>query len=264
MTNTKKKHGNKMKLMSAIGMLTVSAAMLVSSTFAWFSMNKDVTATSMSVTAKSDATFLMIKQGTADADTVQAGKKIIDNAVTASAELYPTAHEFTPSASVGISAIEAADTTVATDYKDWYYRYSSSPDSATDTMTAKTKVPIANNGEYILINEFSLAVADGSNDLSSLRVKSCTINVPTGAEDAVRVLVAGANGSQEFAATTAADISTTSTVLQTANVTSSASSTVKIYVYWDGNDEGVYTNNIANLQGTSVEVTFTGDIVPAT
>lgn len=53
MTNTKKKHGNKMKLLSAVGMLTVSAAMLVSSTFAWFSMNKQVTAQTMSIQAKS-------------------------------------------------------------------------------------------------------------------------------------------------------------------------------------------------------------------
>lgn len=41
-------------------MLSVSAAMLVSSTFAWFSMNKRVTAQTMSVTAKSADPYLKI------------------------------------------------------------------------------------------------------------------------------------------------------------------------------------------------------------
>jgi hypothetical protein len=60
MTNTKKKKGNKMKLLSAVGMLTVSAAMLVSSTFAWFSLNRTVRAQTMTVQAKSADPFLKI------------------------------------------------------------------------------------------------------------------------------------------------------------------------------------------------------------
>ena len=51
MTNTNKKNKNTRKLLGAIGMLSVSAAMLVSSTFAWFSMNKKVTANSASLKA---------------------------------------------------------------------------------------------------------------------------------------------------------------------------------------------------------------------
>lgn len=53
MTNTNKKSKNTRKLLGAIGMLSVSAAMLVSSTFAWFSMNKNVTAQTMTIAAKS-------------------------------------------------------------------------------------------------------------------------------------------------------------------------------------------------------------------
>lgn len=53
MTNTNKKNKNTRKLLGAVGMLSVSAAMLVSSTFAWFSMNKKVTAQTMSISAKS-------------------------------------------------------------------------------------------------------------------------------------------------------------------------------------------------------------------
>lgn len=47
-------------------MLSISAAMLVSSTFAWFSMNKTVKATSMTVTAKAEEGLLINEVATAD------------------------------------------------------------------------------------------------------------------------------------------------------------------------------------------------------
>lgn len=54
MTNTNKKSKNTRKLLGAVGMLSVSAAMLVSSTFAWFSMNKTVTAKTMQLKATAE------------------------------------------------------------------------------------------------------------------------------------------------------------------------------------------------------------------
>lgn len=59
MTNTNKKSKNTRKLLGAVGMLSVSAAMLVSSTFAWFTMNKTVKATNMQVKAKADQGLLI-------------------------------------------------------------------------------------------------------------------------------------------------------------------------------------------------------------
>lgn len=48
-----KKNNPLKKLIPAAGMLMVSAMMLASSTYAWFSMNKEVSVTSMSIAAKS-------------------------------------------------------------------------------------------------------------------------------------------------------------------------------------------------------------------
>ena len=45
------------KLIPAIGMLMLSAVMLVTSSFAWFSMNENVSVTGMSVTAKGDQVY---------------------------------------------------------------------------------------------------------------------------------------------------------------------------------------------------------------
>jgi hypothetical protein len=67
--NKKQKKGemktmkNTKKLIPALGMLLLSACMLVTSTFAWFSMNTSVTATNMSVSAKADQVYLQIING---------------------------------------------------------------------------------------------------------------------------------------------------------------------------------------------------------
>ena len=59
MTNTKNKKNNTKKLLGAVGMLSISAAMLVSSTFAWFTMNKEVSVKSMQVKAKAEGGLLI-------------------------------------------------------------------------------------------------------------------------------------------------------------------------------------------------------------
>ena len=57
--NNIKKAANRTKLFSAIGMFTVSAAMLASSTFAWFTMNDTVKVTNMQVKAKAEKGLLI-------------------------------------------------------------------------------------------------------------------------------------------------------------------------------------------------------------
>ena len=59
------------KLIPAIGMLLLSASMLVTSTFAWFSMNTTVEATGMQVSAVTDQVFLQIVK---DGGTFQNGQ----------------------------------------------------------------------------------------------------------------------------------------------------------------------------------------------
>lgn len=63
------------KLIPAIVMLMFSAVMLVTSSFAWFSMNKDVTATGMSVTAQGKQIYLQIVE---NADNFISGGKQVE------------------------------------------------------------------------------------------------------------------------------------------------------------------------------------------
>lgn len=57
--NNIKKAANRTKLFSAIGMFTISAAMLASSTFAWFTMNKTVEVTGMKLQATAEKGILI-------------------------------------------------------------------------------------------------------------------------------------------------------------------------------------------------------------
>lgn len=68
------------KLIPAIVMLMFSAVMLVTSSFAWFSMNKNVAATGMSVTAQGKQIYLQIVENTVP--FVSGGKQVEATAKT--------------------------------------------------------------------------------------------------------------------------------------------------------------------------------------
>ena len=124
-------------------------------------MNSTVTATGMSITAKSDSTFLLIKAGTATVSEIQTAKKITDNATAASATLFPAAHNT-------IANITAADTAA-----NWYYKNSTDPSvyGGEGKETAATALTTLDN--YVLVNEFSLTIAEGGNSMSAMKVGHC-------------------------------------------------------------------------------------------
>lgn len=99
------------KLIPALCMLLVSAVMLGSTTFAWFSMNNTVTATGMTVTANSDELFLVIQYKDPANPTQTFDKQ--DTAITASSTaatkaLLPVAHGTVSDGNGTVSPISAA------------------------------------------------------------------------------------------------------------------------------------------------------------
>ena len=230
-------------IVPALGLLLLSTAASVTGTVAWFAANTTVTATGMSVTVKSDSTFLLIKAGEATLSEVRTGKKISDTAVNQSAALYPVAHD-------SIANIAAADTA-----SNWYYKTSDDPSIYGGAGHESAANALASLDNYVLVNEFTLAIAEGGNNMSNIKVGACSIT--TAGDAAVNVLVASSSAAQEFTASGEG-----STVLQ-ASLTTTAVMSVKVYIYWNGADEDVTTNGIADLQTTSVELTFTGSVVAA-
>jgi len=234
------------KLLISVLSVALALVALGTQTFAWFAMNDTVTAKNMTVEVKSDQMFLLIQSGhVTSSGVIQTSAKIEDDAAVPSAALLPTANRLNSSAN-----IEEVEATSGANLKNWYYMTSNDPSSYVGSGAQKDITSSAMD-KYVLVNEFSLTVAKGSNNLSNLQVKTVTIS----GDVAVKVLVAGSEGSEEFAGTGEGHNVLCSTL------TDSTVENVKIYIYWDGDHSDVYTNNIANLENTTVTVTFTGEVV---
>ena len=237
-------------IIPALGILLLSTAASVSGTVAWFSMNKTVTATGMSVTAKSDSSFLLIGTSEQTLSQIQTANAISASAVTPTASLYPAAHT---------DAVTNYST--ANEPGNWYFEYSLDPTKSTEAgVTQHTALNTTGVvfSDYVLINTFRITVAAGGKSVNNLKVESITIDVPSGGVDAVNVIVASSTAMQEFAAGAEAPSSYTTLA---ASVTNSAYVEVSAFIYWNGAHAGVYTNNVANLLGTSVEIEFTYESV---
>jgi len=142
-TTTKKKTNK--KLISALGMFMLSAAMLGTSTYAWFTMNKTVSVTNMQVQAKADQGLLINEVATA-------GDSHWDELATT-----------TQSTGIQLHATSTADT------KTWYVAYSKKSSTAAAATSGNASSDLTTDGyrtlgasPFVTATETVAAVA-GSN-----------------------------------------------------------------------------------------------------
>lgn len=232
------------KLIPALCMLLVSAVMLGSTTFAWFSMNTTVTATGMTVNATSDELFLTIQYGSTF-DKTSVATSATSTATAKS--LLPVAHGTVDAGTGTATAITAAAD--MTDHTKWYYAYSDSNTTATAKANSAAQVAsVAALGNYIASETFSVGVNDksGAKKFANLKVTSVTIPENKGL---VLVLVCG---------TKVVTFSATSASITENNALTDAdgleSTTITAYYYINGNDKNVFSNNATQITG---QISFT-------
>lgn len=135
MKTNKKKNSATKKLLPAVGMLAISASMLATSTYAWFTMNKEVTVTGMSLKAHSEEGLLINEVKTATSNTW-------DDA--AQAAETPTVFELRPTSTSDLATwwhanskksadeagVDALADTVKVNGTDYYTNLSSATDEA--------------------------------------------------------------------------------------------------------------------------------------
>lgn len=219
-------------IIPALGLLLLSTAASVTGTVAWFAANATVTATGMEVTAKSDSVFLEIS-GSHDAGAYSdIGTAEIE------ADLLPVSHESWS----GVEDIEDFDLAVADTYDNWYYRYSDATDDADSNVTAKQY--ISSFTDYVATTSFSVKLHAGSADTAyDLYVSSVTIPADTG----IHVVIAGADGYVELDETVATIAFNASNII--ADEVTQTEQDINVYIFFDGNDENVYSDNILSLTG---------------
>ena len=268
------------RLIPAVAMLLVSAMLLGTSTFAWFSMNDSVTATNMKISVNSNTTYLLISNANttaasapANAAAIQAensgnGYTTVNINTSPAKEVYPVAPAATfTAAEYYTAADELADPThvegtlktpashteyaagaSVSDPTIWYSMIGTNPTSTGYVGVAGSESNVtASKDDYVLEYTLYFTIAAGANSATDLVIDSVTI---TG-DSAVRCLVVGTNGSALYTASTDTD----SIVLES-SLNSTTVYSVNVYVYYDGNASSIYTNNIPSITDGSVDLTF--------
>lgn len=233
------------KLIPAICMTLIAAVMLASSTFAWFSMNKNVSADGMQVTAKSESVYLLISNTKTTASEIQAlspASTKVGLGVT-NAELFPSAHK------------AVKNTTEAATESNWFYKIADDPGASTSTKE-ENALNEGNFAQYVVHKTVYITVAKGSNPAKNLKVSAAitakdsktitpvTVLVTTATDNAMAELHSEALSSETVLADSISDTQVVA---------------VDIFIYYNGEDSAVNTNNKANLDGATIELTFKVD-----
>lgn len=271
------------KLILSALLLLVAAVMLGTSTFAWFSMNKTVSATDMEVVVKSDNTYLLISATNTTASAIQAensgsGNTTVDFAITGTdAQVYPSrpalssaeaayltvaaTHKKTDGSLITVAGEQVDTAAKATTVTNWYTANAQAPGASTiDTATAKQ---LAAFTDYVIVRTVYLTVAAGANDANNLTVTPTITQDGAGSDiSAVKVLVVSGSN---YVILDYNDNGTPSSIHAVSNqtITDSTVVSIGIYIYYDGEDSNVYTNNAAELTGATVELTFEVDAISA-
>lgn len=222
------------KIIPALCMLLISAVLMGTSTYAWFSMNTTVSATGMQVAAKTDNAFLIIKAGT----TLEGQATTATGTVNASLKPVKPATKLT---SENIGTVTS-----------WGIASSSSPDDANTGATVNALDASATYGDYVAKQSFMVGIVANSGTVANaLKLKTLTIS---DVNDGITVVVVC--GTHVYSH--AANVADGTEELAAANEVTTTGVQVDIYIYIDGSNENVKTSNAANLGG-SISLEFTID-----
>lgn len=264
-----------LKLIPAIAMLLISAVMLSTATFAWFSMNTTVSATGMQVKARAEE-GLVISNAAAGTYDISA-----NSAKTTVAELYPGSTAdlvtFLHSTSTNPASANTQQTyTTGTAWTansgsygnyvvhDFYIRSSAAASLTVGSLDVVSVSATVNGGGdlQLLSKSLRVGVKIAGDTTGTPAVQNTYIYAPvTGATATVSVQKAAGAYSSDSSARTDVTALTGSTVSNSAVTSIPAKSEngihVEIYVWFEGEDASCISNNIiATLQQLDVTVVF--------
>lgn len=227
----------KKQLMAAIAMVLVAAIALGSSTFAWFISNNTVNATTSTISAQSNAAFMVIEYNA----TAVNSDKTADVATIGDTPLYPAKWNQSSGKFETAYAQKVGEATMKA-----------------DTLKEVGDPAAAVTAKYAVCNTFNIS-AKGAN-LSALKVAGASIETANKGNDkldnALRVLVVSptgwvlCNNNGVVADSTGGTDGTLGDA-----ITAGADTVVNLYVYYDGDDSQIFTNNLANLKTASSKIT---------
>lgn len=244
MNDSKSVKALKKQMGAAIAMVCVAAVALGSSTYAWFVSNNKVEATTTNISAQSNSAYLVIdtKKTTKDSiSSVSAGDTVTP--------LYPAKIEKSSGNALWKSAY--ADKANAATMK-------AGTEFTIDDGTAEKAV----SAGYAVKNTFHIGTGTYDGEFTNLHITGVTVDTATADDNknlgnAMRVLVVCGNDWQVWSAAgeKLSSSESTSTAFTT-GVKKDQDAIVDVYVYYDGDDANVYSDNLTNLTSNGVTITF--------
>ena len=243
----------KKQMGAAIAMVLVAAVALGSATFAWFVSNNTVKATTSNISAQSNAPFLKIDKSTISKDSTTS----ISYTGDADVKLYP--------------AQVVKNTDGKPLFKSAYAGVASATTELTNSRYDVGDAAAAVQGEFAIKKSFKIGTADAkAGSFKNLKVSAVklTSEGTGGLEDALSILVVcGDNWAvykksndgtvlTEYKDKVSAGGNNTSGVLADA-IAANSSVDVDVYVFYDGSETNVYTDNLDQLTAIGATVTFT-------
>lgn len=262
------------KLIPTLVMVLIAASMVGTSTYAWFSMNTQVTVTGLNITVDSDDTYLLVSTTNTTAAAIQTEDSKTKAVTVADPVVYPCSpaltddevgyltvaegHNTTAGAAIATAGAKVTTASTAADYKNWFTAQAALPGAS--AMLAGSAKQLATFDGYVIQQTIYLTVAVGANNANNLQV-TATIGGNATAAAATHVLITTDDGG--FANLTNATPGTTNVAdIKGSNtaITPTTVRTINVYIYVDGDHANIYTNNKANLSNVTVNLAF--DVTP--
>lgn len=253
----------KTQLLAAVAMTLVAVIALGSSTFAWFAANKTVTASSVDISATSDQPFLQISGEAAGtystAATLSTGNSATNLKLTTPLNLSDNL--------IAYKANQAAEDTVTTtptaatkaDEVKWGTAYST---KTNEVQGDKVPWDVTNEKtQYVLETHVYLRTAENTKGYK-LKMEVPTVDAGTNSiSEAFRIVAVAEDGSWMMynkgtdVVTACANGYLVQDIAQEKNVTK-AYNDITIYVYFDGKDNGAYTDVASDLSKITSNLVF--------
>ena len=243
----------KKQMGAAIAMVLVAAVALGSATFAWFVSNNTVKATTSKISAQSNAPFLKIDKTAISENSTTS----ISYAEDADVKLYP--------------AQVVKNTDKAPLFKSAYASAVTATTELTNSRYDVGDASAAVAGEFAIKKSFKIGTADAkAGSFKNLKVSGVelTSKGTDGLEDALSILVvcgdnwavykksAGGTVLTEYKDKVSAAGNNTDGILA-GTIAANDSVDVDVYVFYDGSETNVFTNNLDKLTAIGATVTFT-------
>lgn len=247
----------KKQMGAAIAMVLVAAVALGSATFAWFVTNSKVDATTSTISAQSNAAFMYIRNK--DNNNTDLTSDAAD--IKADTALYPAtwANNFdankVKNAGAGVYQFETATALLptASGIDETTRKAIGAPESAEvlNKYAVKNTFKVGTKGTKL--TNLVVDTTDGAISLVSAD------NSNTQFDNALRILVKCGDNWVLCDKSKVIKSSSGDTNLLATEVTPENEVEVDVYVFYDGDDSAIYTNNLGSLKDASkkIKVTFT-------